>query len=309
MKTFALIGAAGYIAPRHMAAIAETGNTLVAAFDPNDSVGVLDRYFPEAAFFTEFERFDRHMEKLFRAGKGVDYVSICSPNYLHDAHIRFGLRNAADVICEKPVVLNPWNIDAIEAIEARTDRAAFAILQLRLHPSVARLKQLLAQQPGDFKADIDLTYITARGEWYDVSWKGDENKSGGIATNIGVHFFDLLIWLFGSVKRCEVRTHSAREASGLLELEHAHVRWFLSTDVKSLPPDGQASGRRTFRSLRIGSEEFDLTAGFEQLHTLSYRHILDGTGFRVGESRPAIELVHRIRQCRGKGSVDAFDLG
>ena len=296
MKNFALIGAGGYIAPRHMKAIKDTGNNLVAALDKNDSVGILDSYFPEADFFTEFERFDRHLEKLKRLGTKIDYVSVFSPNYLHDAHIRFGLRIGADVICEKPIVLNPWNIDALEEIEKETGGRVFTILQLRLHPAIIALKQKINAAPAGKKYTVDLQYITSRGHWYHTSWKGDITKSGGIATNIGVHFFDMLMWVFGEVKENNVTQHTTTTASGNLELEKATVNWMLSIDVNTLPAEVRVAGKRTFRTLTIDGDAFEFSEGFTELHTQSYHDIMAGKGFPMSESKRAIELVHKIRQ-------------
>jgi UDP-N-acetyl-2-amino-2-deoxyglucuronate dehydrogenase len=295
MKNFALIGAAGYIAPRHMRAIKETGNNLIAALDKNDSVGILDSYFPEADFFTEFERFDRHLEKQKRKGIKTDYLSVCSPNYLHDSHIRFGLRLGADVICEKPVVLNPWNIDALVEIEKETGNRIYTILQLRLHPAIMALKEKVAAGPVNKKYEVELNYITSRGHWYFTSWKGDIQKSGGIATNIGVHFFDMLMWIFGDAKEVVVNEHSKDTASGRLELENASVKWSLSINAKKLPPEIIATGKRTYRTLNIDGESFEFSDGFTELHTKSYENILSGKGFPLIETRKAIELVHRIR--------------
>jgi UDP-N-acetyl-2-amino-2-deoxyglucuronate dehydrogenase len=295
MKNFVLIGAAGYIAPRHMQAIKDTGNNLLAAFDPFDSVGVIDSYFPEADFFTEFERFDRHLEKLKRKGTRIDYVSICSPNYLHDAHIRFGLRLGADVICEKPIVLNPWNVDALTELEAEYPGNIYNILQLRLHDSVIELKKRVDASPAGTVHDVNLRYFTSRGKWYHHSWKGDVSKSGGIATNIGVHFFDMLMWIFGEVKEVEVFEHSATIARGRLVLEKATVNWVLSVDYDNIPDEVKATGARTFREIKIGDEAFEFSGGFTELHTRSYQDVLDGGGFRVAVARPAIELVHAIR--------------
>ena len=295
MKNFVLIGAAGYIAPRHMKAIKDTGNNLIAALDPNDSVGIIDSYFPEAAFFTEFERFDRHIEKLKRSGRKIDFVSICSPNYLHDAHIRFGLRHGADVICEKPIVLNPWNIDALGALEEETGRRIYNILQLRLHESVIKLKQKIEEGPADKVYDIDLTYLTSRGNWYYTSWKGDLEKSGGIATNIGVHFFDMLIWIFGAVKNQEVHLHSHDRAAGYMELERARVKWFLSINYDVIPKHIKETGTRTHRSIFIENEEFEFSGGFTELHTKSYKDVLNGGGFGVNDSSAAISIVQSIR--------------
>ena len=295
MKNFALIGAAGYIAPRHMRAIKDTKNNLIAAYDPFDSVGIIDSHFPQADFFTEFERFDRHIEKLKRKGDKLDYVSICSPNYFHDSHCRFGLRHGADVICEKPIVLNPWNIDALQEIEKETGNKIYNILQLRLHDSVIALKKRIDAAPKDKVFDIDLTYLTSRGNWYYTSWKGDKEKSGGIASNIGVHFYDMLMWIFGSVKQNIVHLHTHDRAAGYLELERARVRWFLSINYDVIPENVKATGARTYRSIMIGDEEFEFSGGFTELHTKSYQHVLDGNGFRIGEARKAIELVHDIR--------------
>ena len=295
MKIFTLIGAAGYIAPRHMKAIKETNNLLLAAYDPYDGVGVMDSYFPSASFFTEFERFDRHLEKLRRSGHGLDYVSICSPNYLHDAHIRFGLRIGADVICEKPLVLNPWNVDALEEMEQETGKKVYSILQLRLHPAIIALKEEIAQMPKDQVHDVTLTYLTSRGNWYYTSWKGDLSKSGGIATNIGVHFFDMLAWIFGPLKSNEVHVHTHDRAAGYLEFEKARVRWFLSINEETLPEEAIKSGKRTFRSLQVAGREIEFSDGFTDLHTDSYRHILSGSGFGLNDARQAIETVHAIR--------------
>ena len=298
MKNFALIGAGGYIAPRHMKAIKDTGNNLIAALDKHDSVGILDSYFPGAEFFVEFERFDRHIEKLRRLGTNTDYVAVCSPNYLHDAHIRFGLRIGANVICEKPLVLNPWNIDGLTEIEKETGKKIFTILQLRLHPAIMALREKIQKNSSGKKYEIDLRYITSRGHWYHISWKGDPQKSGGIATNIGIHFFDMLIWIFGDVKINEVHQHSAETASGKLELERANVNWFLSIDANTLPGEVKQAGKRTFRSLTIDGEAFEFSEGFTELHTRSYEEILNGNGFPVEEARKSIELVHAIRNKR-----------
>jgi UDP-N-acetyl-2-amino-2-deoxyglucuronate dehydrogenase len=295
MKNFVLIGAGGYIAPRHMKAIKDTGNNLVAALDKHDSVGILDSYFPEADFFTEFERFDRHCEKLKRQGIKIDYVSVCSPNYLHDAHIRFGLRIGADVICEKPIVLNPWNIDALMEIEKETGGKVFTILQLRLHPAIIALKEKIAAAPAGKKHMVNLQYITSRGHWYHTSWKGDIQKSGGIATNIGVHFFDMLLWIFGELKENKVTRHTAQTASGRLELEKATVNWMLSIDAGTLPAEAKAAGKKTYRSLTIEGDEFEFSDGFTELHSMSYQEILKGNGFPIIETKRSIELAHEIR--------------
>ncbi len=296
MKNFALIGAAGYIAPRHMKAIQDTGNRLVAAYDPNDSVGIIDSFFPDADFFTEFERFDRHLEKLKRSGTGIDYVVVCSPNYLHDAHIRFGLRIGADVICEKPLVLNPWNVTALKELEQEFDRRIYTILQLRLHPALVRMKSDLQSEWQGTKHDVELTYITSRGKWYYASWKGDIQKSGGIATNIGIHFFDMLIWLFGDVVENVVHVHTHDRAGGYLELERARVRWFLSINPDTLPEAVRSNGTRTFRSIQVDGDEVEFSGGFTDLHTLSHAAVLDQRGFGIAEAAPSIHLVHDIRQ-------------
>lgn len=295
LKRFALIGAAGYIAPRHMKAIKDTNNDLVAAMDKNDSVGIIDSYFPDASFFTEFERFDRHLEKLKRSQEKVDFVSICSPNYLHDAHMRFGLRYGSDVICEKPIVLNPWNIDALQEIEKETGNKIFNILQLRLHESIVALKKKVDEGPKDKVYDFDLTYQTSRGSWYYTSWKGSGEKSGGIATNIGVHFFDMLGWIFGEQKENIVHVHTHDRAAGYLEFERARVRWFLSINYDTIPAHIRETGKRTYRSLTIDGEEIEFSGGFTELHTDSYKDILSGGGFRIEDSRKAIETVHSIR--------------
>ncbi len=297
MKNFALIGAAGYVAPRHMNAIKETGNKLVAAFDPYDGVGIMDRYFPEAKFFVEFERFDRYLEKLkYEKGLTLDYISITSPNYLHDSHIRVALRRGADAICEKPLVLNPWNIDALESVAKETGKKIYTILQLRLHPVIIALKEKIKNGPSDKVYDIDLTYITSRGNWYYTSWKGDISKSGGIATNIGIHFFDMLTWIFGDVKENIVHLHTHDRASGVLRLEKANVRWFLSINKETLPDEISQKGQTTFRSITIEGEEFEFSEGFTDLHTRSYEEILKGNGFQIGEARKSIEIVYNIRK-------------
>ena len=295
MKNFVLIGAGGYIAPRHMKAIKETNNNLLAALDKHDSVGILDSYFPNADFFTEFERFDRHIEKLKRQGIPTDYVTVCSPNYLHDAHIRFGLRIGANVICEKPLVLNPWNVDSLTEIEKETGGRVNTILQLRLHPAVIALREKIKKSGTGKKYQVNLRYITSRGHWYHTSWKGDISKSGGIATNIGIHFFDMLIWIFGDVKENKVKQHSADTAAGQLEMEQATVNWFLSIDANTLPEEAKKAGKRTFRSLTVDNEEFEFSDGFTELHTQSYEEVLKGNGFSLSETIPSIKLVHEIR--------------
>lgn len=300
MKNFALIGAAGYVAPRHMMAIRDTGNDLVAALDPNDSVGILDSYFPETKFFTEYERFDRHIDKCRRSGgiNTIDYISICSPNYLHDSHMRFALRSGADAICEKPLVLNPWNIDSLLAIEAETGCIINTILQLRVHPSIIALHNKIRAKPSDTKHEVDLTYITSRGNWYLQSWKGELSKSGGIATNIGVHFFDMLGFLFGARQDSDVHLNEPQKASGYLEYERARVRWFLSLDLDDVPASVRAQGQRTYRSITVDANELEFSGGFANLHTLSYEEILAGRGFRLEENRSAIEAVAAIRDAK-----------
>ena len=296
MKQFALIGAAGYIAPRHMKAIKETGNHLVAAMDTNDSVGVIDSHFPEADFFVEFERFERHISKLrYEQNFTLDYVSICTPNYLHDSHIRFALRHEADAICEKPLVLNPWNIDALQAEEKRSGHKIHNILQLRVHPSIIALRNKIAQGPKDKVYDVDLTYLTSRGNWYFTSWKGDANKSGGIATNIGVHFYDMLSWIFGDIQENTVHVHTHDRAAGYLGFKQARVRWFLSINADVLPEEVVAKGQRTYRSITIDGEELEFSDGFADLHTRSYEHILAGNGYGLEDARQAVEIVHDIR--------------
>ncbi len=306
MKNFALVGAAGYIAPRHMQAIKETKNNLVAALDKFDSVGIIDSYFPNADFFTEFERFDRHVDKLRRVGTKIDYVSICTPNYLHDSHIRFALRQQADAICEKPLVLNPWNLEALEEIEKETGKRVYNILQLRLHPSIVALKKRIAEGPKDKIYDIDLTYLTSRGKWYFTSWKGDKSKSGGIATNIGVHFYDMLTWVFGPVKENIVHINEEDRASGFLQLQQARVRWFLSINYDYIPEDIKATGKRTYRSLTMNGEEIEFSDGFTELHTNSYKGILNGEGFGLREAYPSIQIVHDIRNSTPLGLVGDY---
>ncbi|HEY0027539.1 MAG TPA: Gfo/Idh/MocA family oxidoreductase [Allosphingosinicella sp.] len=298
MRNFALIGAAGYVAPRHMEAVKATGNRLVAALDPSDSVGVIDDYFPEASFFTEFERFDRHLDKLRRQGgdNPVDYVSVCSPNYLHDSHIRFALRAGADAVCEKPLVLNPWNLDGLSEIEAATGRKINTILQLRVHPAIVALRARVAAEAGSGrKHEVDLTYITARGLWYLHSWKGDEKKSGGIATNIGIHFFDMLHFIFGGLQANVVHLNEPTRAGGYLEYQNARVRWFLSVDSNDLPETQRAAGQRTFRSITVDGEEIEFSGGFTDLHKASYELILKGQGFGLEENRSAVSTVTHIR--------------
>ncbi|KIC40503.1 oxidoreductase [Ruegeria sp. ANG-R] len=297
MSNFALIGTAGYIAPRHMKAISDTGNTLLAALDTSDSVGIIDSHFPDAHFFTEFERFDRYVDMLRRGETGkVDFVSICSPNYLHDSHMRFALRSGADAICEKPLVLNPEDIDGLEMIEKATGQTVNTILQLRVHPSIIALREKIQNSPKDTKYEVDLTYITSRGRWYLESWKGDVRKSGGIATNIGVHFFDMLHFLFGELQENHVHLNAPTKAAGYLEFEHARCRWFLSLDINDVPAEARAAGARTYRSITINGEEIEFSGGFADLHTRSYEEILNGNGFGLNENRPAIEMVSHIRK-------------
>lgn len=295
MKDFALIGVAGFIAPKHLIAIKNTGNNLVAALDKVDSVGILDSYFPETNFFVEYERFDRHIEKLTRNGKPIDYLSVCSPNYLHDSHIRFGLRNGATVICEKPLVLNPWNVEALEKIQNETGKNVLTILQLRHHPDIIRLKEMVLKSDPHKIFDIDLTYITARGKWYYTSWKSNISKSGGIATNIGIHFFDMLIWIFGKVIQNVVHLHTHDRAAGFLQMERARVRWFLSIDENTLPGNLKEEGRRTYRSMKIENNEIVIKDNYTNLHTKSYDEIISGNGFSLIDVLPSIELVHSIR--------------
>ncbi len=295
MKNFAIIGLGGYIAPRHLKAISDTGNVLISALDKNDSVGIIDSHFPNADFFTEFERFERHIDKLKRTESKIDYMSICTPNYLHDSHIRFALRQGADAICEKPLVLNPWNIDALSEVEKETGKKIYNILQLRLHPSIIALKKKIEEAPKDKVYDLDLTYITSRGHWYFASWKGDESKSGGVATNIGVHFYDMLSWLFGTVKENTVHVYEPKRAAGYLEFEKARVRWYLSVDYNAIPDEIKAKGMRTYRSILMEGEEIEFSGGFTDLHTRSYEDILSGNGFGLKDARQCIQIVHDIR--------------
>jgi UDP-N-acetyl-2-amino-2-deoxyglucuronate dehydrogenase len=308
MKNFALIGAAGYIAPRHFKAIKETGNQLTAILDKSDSVGIIDSYFPEAAFFTESERFDRHLYRSYRENRGskIDYVSICSPNYLHDAHIRMALRNGANAICEKPLVLNPWNLEGLEKIEQDTGNSIFHILQLRLHPAVIELKNLMDNQVDNKIYDIDLAYITSRGTWYQYSWKADVEKSGGITTNIGSHFFDMLTYIFGEVQDIKVHYVTPITVAGFLQLKKARVRWFLSIDKTQLPTAVAEKGRTTYRSLTIDNKEFGFSEGFTDLHTLTYQNILSGNGFRIREAYQYVALCHDIRSRKAEGINGEF---
>lgn len=294
-NNFALIGVAGYIAVRHLKAIKETNNNLTAALDIFDSVGVIDQYFPDADFFVEFERFDRHLDKLKREGNQTDFVSICSPNYLHDAHIRFALRHQSNAICEKPMVLNPWNVDALQDFEKETGKRVFNLLQLRLHPSVIALKERIDNGPKDKIYDIDLTYITSRGSWYFFSWKGEISKSGGVATNIGVHFFDMLTWIFGDVSENIVHISRDNKVAGFLQLKKARVRWLLSVDYNDIPTRIKEKGMRTYRSLQLDGEEFEFSEGFTDLHTRSYQNILDGNGFGIEEVKNSVSTAYHIR--------------
>lgn len=334
MSNFALIGAAGFIAPRHLKAIKETGNRLVAALDPFDSVGILDSYFPDCAFFTEFERFDRHAELLKGTPDQIDYVTVCSPNYMHDAHVRFGLRIGANVICEKPLVLNPWNIDALERLEQESGRQVLNIFQLRLHPAIIELKRRVEEgqsdgeterrddgttgrrddgaaenqkpETADIIYDVDLTYITSRGNWYYSSWKGDTSKSGGVATNIGVHFYDMLAWIFGEVEENVVHVSAHDRVSGFLRFKNARIRYFLSINYNTLPSEVKAAGKRTYRSMKMNGEEIEFSDGFADLHTESYRQILAGNGFRLGEARTAVNIVHHIRNAQPIGLQGSY---
>jgi UDP-N-acetyl-2-amino-2-deoxyglucuronate dehydrogenase len=305
-KNFGLIGVAGYIAVRHLKAIKDTGNNLFASLDRFDSVGLIDSYFPQSDFFVEFERFDRHFDKLKRGGTKIDYVSICSPNYLHDSHIRFALRHHAEAICEKPIVLNPWNIDALQEIENETGHKIYSVLQLRLHPKIIELRNKIRNDPADKVYDIDLTYITSRGNWYYISWKGDIQKSGGVATNIGIHFFDMLGWIFGSTKTNIVHMSELNKAAGYLELEKARIRWFLSLDHNDLPPSVVSKGQRTFRSIMINDEEIEFSEGFTDLHTQTYKEILAGRGFGLQDSRQSVETAYTIRNAKPVGLTGEY---
>jgi len=300
-KNFGLIGVAGYIAVRHLRAIKDTGNNLLASLDKFDCVGILDSYFPESDFFVEFERFDRHFDKLKRTGTKIDYVTICSPNYLHDSHIRFALRHQADAICEKPIVLNPWNIDALQEIERETGRRVYTILQLRLHPRILELREKIRNGPADKIYNIDLTYVTSRGNWYNISWKGDVQKSGGVATNIGVHFFDMLEWIFGAPVTNIVHLSEKNRAAGYLELEKARIRWFLSLDIDDIPDCARQGGKRTYRSITVDGEEFEFSEGFTELHTMTYKEILAGRGYGLEDARRSIETVYTIRNAQPAG--------
>lgn len=286
MKKFALIGGAGFVAPRHMKAIKDTGNEIVAILDPHDSVGIIDSYFPDASFFTEFERFDRHLEKLKRNGNGVDFISICSPNYLHDAHCRLALRLGADAICEKPLVLNPWNLDQLQEIENETGKRIYSVLQLRLHEELIKLKQSVNSSIHR----VDITYVTPRGKWYGRSWKGDVTKSGGLATNIGIHLFDMVLWLFGKQTELSILENEFDSIIGVISLERALVNFRLSTRSSDL-----SDGYKSFRSIEIDGKPIVLDKSFNNLHTEIYKDILNGGGFSIEDARPSIELVHKIR--------------
>lgn len=301
MKNFAIIGVGGYIAPRHLKAIKDTGNNLLSAYDRFDSVGIMDSYFPDASFFTEQELFDRHNTKLQESDTRLDYVSVCTPNYLHDAHTRYGLRLGCDVICEKPMVLNPWNIDALEKVEKETGHRIYNILQLRLHDSIVALKKRIDEGPQDKVYDVDLTYITSRGRWYYTSWKGDEHKSGGVATNIGVHFYDMLSWIFGDVRENVVHVASHDRVAGFLRLKKARVRYFLSINAEHLPANAVQGEKRTYRTIMIDGDEFEFSVGFTELHTKSYQKILAGEGFGIEEARNCINIVHAIRNAKPIG--------
>lgn len=296
MANFALVGLGGYVAPRHLIAIKETGNNLIAALDPSDSVGIIDKYFPDADFFIEPERFDRYIDKQRHTKNKIDYMSICSPNHLHDSHIRLSLRNQAAAICEKPLVLNPWNIDALKVVEKETGKKVYNILQLRLHPNILALKEQIQHEEADKIYDVDLTYITTRGKWYDRSWKGNVEKSGGVATNIGIHFFDMLYFLFGEVQKNIVHMSQPHKAAGFLMLKKARVRWFVSIDYNDLPDAVKAKEERTYRSITMNNDkEIEFSNGFTDLHTKSYQDILNGGGFGIEEARPSIETVFAIR--------------
>ncbi|MFA5818656.1 MAG: Gfo/Idh/MocA family oxidoreductase [Bacteroidales bacterium] len=300
-KNFGIIGVAGYIAVRHLKAIKETGNNLLASLDRFDSVGRIDDFFPESDFFVEFERFDRHFDKLKRTGTKIDYVSICSPNYLHDSHIRFALRHQAEAICEKPIVLNPWNIEALQEIENETGHKIYTVLQLRLHPKIMELREKIRKGPKGKIYDVDMSYITSRGNWYSISWKGDIQKSGGVATNIGIHFFDMLSWIFGDTKKNIVHLSEPNKAAGYLELENARVRWFLSIDNNDIPDPVRKTGQRTFRSITVDGEEIEFSEGFINLHTLTYKEIIAGRGFGLKEAGQSVGIAYTIRNSKPVG--------
>ncbi len=308
-KNFAMTGVAGFVAARHLKAIADTGNRLVAAVDPHDAVGVLDRYSFDVRFFTEFERFDRHLEKLRRGPEQerVHYVTVCSPNYLHDSHTRLALRVGADAICEKPLVINPWNLDGLQELEEESGHRIYTVLQLRLHPALVAFRERLRAQP-DKRHVVELAYLTARGRWYDVSWKGVDERSGGIVTNIGIHFFDLLVWLFGPVQNAAVHLREPKRAAGTLGLANADVRWYLSAESVDLPFPPEPGKRTTFRSITVDGEQLEFSEGFTDLHTRVYEEILQGRGFGVADARPSIELTHRIRHTPLSGEGNAAEL-
>jgi UDP-N-acetyl-2-amino-2-deoxyglucuronate dehydrogenase len=301
MKNFGIIGVGGYIAPRHLKAIKETGNNLVVALDKSDSVGIMDSYFPQCSFYTEYERFDRFVEKIKHTKDKLDFVSVCTPNYLHDSHIRFGLRAGADVICEKPLVLNPWNIDALSKMEEQTGKRVYNILQLRLHPAIIEWKNMIDNGPKDKVYDVDLTYITSRGLWYYTSWKGDSSKSGGVATNIGVHFYDMLSWIFGNIQENIVHIYEHDRAAGLLRFEKARVRYFMSINSDTLPKQALEQGKRTYRKMEMDGKEIEFSEGFTELHTESYKKILAGEGFGLDQAYQSIKIVHDIRNTRPIG--------
>lgn len=301
MKNFGIIGVGGYIAPRHLKAIKETGNNLIVALDKNDSVGIMDSYFPQCSFYTEYERFDRFVEKIKHTEDKLDFVTVCTPNYLHDSHIRFGLRAGADVICEKPLVLNPWNIDALQKMEEQTGRKVYNILQLRLHPAIIEWKNMIDNGPKDKVYDVDLTYITSRGLWYYTSWKGDSSKSGGVATNIGVHFYDMLSWIFGNIQENIVHIYEHDRAAGLLRFEKARVRYFMSINADTLPKQALEQGKRTYRKMEMDGKEIEFSDGFTELHTESYKKILAGEGFGLDQAYQSIKIVHDIRNTRPIG--------
>ena len=301
MKNFGIIGVGGYIAPRHLKAIKETGNNLIVALDKNDSVGIMDSYFPQCSFYTEYERFDRFVEKIKHTSDKLDYVSVCTPNYLHDSHIRFGLRAGADVICEKPLVLNPWNIDALQKMEEQTGKKVYNILQLRLHPAIIEWKNMIDNGPKDKVYDVDLTYITSRGLWYYTSWKGDSSKSGGVSTNIGVHFYDMLSWIFGNIQENIVHIYEHDRAAGLLRFEKARVRYFMSINADTLPKQALEQGKRTYRKMEMDGKEIEFSDGFTELHTESYKKILAGEGFGLDQAYQSIKIVHDIRNTRAIG--------
>ncbi|MDD3724021.1 MAG: Gfo/Idh/MocA family oxidoreductase [Bacteroidales bacterium] len=301
MKNFGIIGVAGYIAPRHLRAIKDTGNNLIVALDKSDTVGIMDSYFPNSSFYTEFERFDRYVDKIKHTEKKLDYISVCTPNYLHDSHIRFGLRTQCDVICEKPLVLNPWNIDAISMMEKETGKKVYNILQLRLHQAIIDWKKEIENGPKDKVYDFDLTYITSRGTWYYTSWKGVTEKSGGVATNIGVHFYDMLSWIFGEIKENIVHVYQHDRAAGFLRFEKARVRYFMSINADTLPQQAILEGKRTYRKIEMEGKEIEFSEGFTELHTESYRQILAGNGFSLEDSRQSIQIVSDIRNSKPVG--------